>query len=118
MMDRDEVLECLKELGAADEKDLNSFGAIVDFACESVCSQLESSALCSDKRAVFLAAARANYILACSSETNSGFNSFSAGDVSFSTGGETVRHAKALLDEAERSAASLTGGSAFAFRGV
>lgn len=115
MIDRAEVFECLKELGAVDESG-GRCEAIVDFACETVGSQLESSEMCSDRRAVFLAAARANYILACSAAA-SGFESFSAGDVSF-TAAAGVQSAKAVLEQAEKNAACLTGGSAFAFRGV
>ena len=118
MIDRNEVFECLKELGSAEEKDMNGLGAIIDFACESVNAQLENEDVCTDRRAVFLAAARANYILACSDCAGGGFDSFSAGDVSFSAGSGSVQQAKAVLDEAEKFASRLTGGSAFAFRGV
>lgn len=116
MIDRAEVLECLKELGLSESPE--SYGAVIDCACSSVYARLKDKACETDCRAVFLAAAQANYIICCGSEQSGGFDSFTAGDVSFSGSTGAVQSAKAVLDAARENAADLIDDGAFAFKSV
>ncbi len=117
MIDRSGVLECLKELGLSDEKP-ESYGALIDFACSSVSARLKDKAYETDSRAVFLAAAQANYLLCCGSQQSGGFDTFTAGDVSFGGGSDSASAAKDILDAARKSAADIIDTGAFAFKSV
>ena len=116
MIDRAGVLECLKELGAAGGEP-ERYAALVDFACSSVYARLKDKAFETDSRAVFLAAAQANYMICCGSQAG-GFDSFTAGDVSFSGGSGVAAAAGQILAAARSSAADLVENSAFAFKSV
>ena len=116
MIDRAEVLECLKELGLSENPE--SYGAVIDCACSSVYARLKDKAYETDWRAVFLAAAQANYIICCGSEQSGGFDSFTAGDVSFSGSTGAAQSAKAVLAAARENAADLINDGAFAFKSV
>lgn len=117
MIDRSGVLECLKELGLTDEAP-ESYGAIIDFACSSVFARLKDKAYETDSRAVFLAAAQANYLICCGAEQGGGFDTFTAGDVSFSGGSDSAAAAKDILAAARQSAADIVENGAFAFKSV
>ncbi len=117
MIDRAGVLECLKELGLSGENP-ESYGAIIDFACSSVSARLKDEAYETDSRAVFLAAAQANYLICCGSQQSGDFDTFTAGDVSFGGGSGSDSAAKEILAAARENAAGLVESGAFAFKSV
>lgn len=117
MIDRAAVLEALKEIcTVADEP--NGSGAIIDFACACVSARLKDEESGADPRAVFLAAALANYVISCSQAQSAGFDSFTAGDVSFSGGKNGTESAQAVLSAAEKNAAGIISSGAFEFKAV
>ena len=117
MMDRAAVLEALKELCASADE-LNGRGAIIDFACACVSARLKEEAYGADPRAVFLAAALANYVISCSEAQSAGFDSFTAGDVTLSSGTGATQSAQAVLAQAEKNAAGIIDCGAFDFKAM
>lgn len=117
MIDRAGVHECLKELGISGENS-ESCGAIIDFACASVSARLKDKALENDPRVIFLAAATANYVICCGEGQSLGFDSFSAGDVSFSGSADNSKSAAAILAAAEKNSADIIENGAFDFKVV
>ncbi len=115
MIDTAAVAESLAELGIP-HSEQQGLGAVVGFACGAVSSRLSDKTLEADPRASFLAAALANYLICCGSQSQ-GFDSFSAGDVSFSVSSQRAENARLVLSAAEKGAEGFLGG-AFDFRAV
>ena len=115
MIDIKSVMPVLIALSSADENELESISPIISNAV-FVSSRLVKEEFHTDDRAVYLAAAKANYDLSLIRSCDN-VSSFSAGDVSFSCN-LSINPARDILDEAMQNASDIIEDRCFAFIGV
>ncbi|MFR5875371.1 MAG: hypothetical protein ACLUFN_02650 [Eubacterium sp.] len=118
MINVDDVKDAMAALGNYNDDKLERYSALIECAASVVSSMLKEESLCKDSRAIFLAAAKANYDAALSSSCADRVTSFTAGDISISESTSSVDNAKALFDDAKLNCALLIVDDSFAFLGV
>ena len=92
--------------------------AVIENSIQSVTAMLKEGADDADDRAVYLAAARANYDLLLSDAGADSVSTFKAGDVSITENKSALQQAERLYQNAAAACAVLLTDSAFAFLSV
>lgn len=119
MIDIEDVKDALKALGDYDDEELTKKEAVIENAISYVENLISKTVQNANQRAVLLAAARANYLLALLNGNEAGVSSFAAGDVRFTKQGSSlVDTAKAFYESTLSDNADIIKDSGFDFRCV
>lgn len=118
MINKKNVIDCIKTFGAFDDGFDVQYSRIIDFSIKSIGELLKRKSDADDERVEFLAAARAFYIISSVGRETDNVTSFSAGDVSITEKADGTDLAKNILKEAMAAAHSLIHDGGFAFIGV
>ena len=119
MIDVEKVKRITVLLGGYDDGEIEKYSPIIENAVAVIGSLLLANAEFEADRAVYLAAARANYdvVLAVNSYDGDNVSSFTAGDVKI-VESDTVAYAERLYKNAQNACKDILADSGFCFKCV
>ncbi len=119
MIDIEKIKRITALLGGYDDGEIEKYSPIIENAAAVVVSFLAGKDCETDDRAVYLAAARANYdiVLAVNSNYGDNVTSFTAGDVKI-VESDTVAYAERLYKNAQCACKDILADSGFCFKCV
>ena len=119
MIDINAVKNTIKALSDYEDSELNRKQTVIENAISFVEGLISNINQENMQRAVMLAAARANYLLALLNSNEAGISSFTAGDVKFTKQGSSlIDTAKAFYENTLSDNADIINDSSFDFRCV
>ena len=118
MINTERVNEALCTIAGISTQDAEDCSVIVQNSARAVETALCDSSFENDDRIIFLAAARAYYLLSLTSSGAGNVDSFSAGDVKISMSSKSSDDALKLYRTAAAAAGGLVQDDGFVFRGV
>ena len=118
MLDKQEIIACIKEMGSFESGFENNYEKIIDYACKSVEASILPTQFANAAELIFLAAAKAYYAICIYEEADLGFASFTAGDITVSGMASKSERAKEIYKMAVKGASAYLKDDGFAFKGV
>lgn len=119
MIDVEKVKRITALLGGYDDGEIEKYSPVIENAAAVIGSLIANADFETDTRAVYLAAARANYDIVLAVNSNDGDNvtSFTAGDVKI-VESDTVAYAERLYKNAQNACRVILADSGFCFKCV
>lgn len=119
MINKERIREYVKSLSSLNEEELQVYDVFLDFAAVSTAKALNDKSFEEDERIVFLAAARAFYLISGALEQRDGISSFKAGDITITENKSGTELAGKILEKAQAAAQELISScGSFAFMSV